>query len=569
MKITSTPVITESPDLHRGDGGADTTDPTMAFLAALGPLLPGAPIVPATVPTTVPTTVSAKTDATMANGLTLDVGVAGAANTGSGVQSSIGLLVKTVLPTTADVPFVDVLKSDVPSDVSNGSTKSLNVALSELATVPKQPLIAADRVGVLVATTTGTTKTDSVKDSPSLNIALPNNAADGVSADLVAVPKQPLVASDRVGIPLATISTVTTPTLTTPDGNVDAESVQVLTTPTTTTPTTTVHKALPNLAVGTQNPSIAIAPSANSSNAQVANETPVVSASSNEVVETPTNEQISNVVTASVPVPKASGTSTRESKIGTQPAATFDETDKTPTTKISTSVRDVSTSTQNQSETVATDSGVKSFAEPASGREPGKSKLEVTETARSGEQKIESDPISVNPSQPPTTARTEAASSVVSTASQRPQVAAQIAPFVTALRHEPNGTHQITVLLHPADLGQVQIVVELRDGTVNLQMSGSHDAARDVLNSAMPQLRRELTDSGLLVGRTDVLSQDSGTAGGSFTGGAFSGGPRQGFQPGLVASNLENNGLITRNSPEPLAPDVRRATHAGAVDVSI
>jgi flagellar hook-length control protein FliK len=67
------------------------------------------------------------------------------------------------------------------------------------------------------------------------------------------------------------------------------------------------------------------------------------------------------------------------------------------------------------------------------------------------------------------------------------------------------------VHLHPADLGPVSLVAEIRGGTVSLQLSGSTEAGRETLRAALPDLRRELIESGF--GKCDVdLRQDGGQA---------------------------------------------------------
>jgi flagellar hook-length control protein FliK len=75
------------------------------------------------------------------------------------------------------------------------------------------------------------------------------------------------------------------------------------------------------------------------------------------------------------------------------------------------------------------------------------------------------------------------------------------------LRLDADGIHRLTVHLHPADLGPVSLVAEIRDGTVSLQLSGSTEAGRESLRAALPDLRRELIESGF--GKCDVdLRQD-------------------------------------------------------------
>jgi flagellar hook-length control protein FliK len=71
-------------------------------------------------------------------------------------------------------------------------------------------------------------------------------------------------------------------------------------------------------------------------------------------------------------------------------------------------------------------------------------------------------------------------------------IAMQIAP----LRLTADGVHRLTINLHPADLGPVQVVAEIRGGEINVQLSGSTDAGNDALRNALDDLRRELQDAG-------------------------------------------------------------------------
>jgi flagellar hook-length control protein FliK len=67
---------------------------------------------------------------------------------------------------------------------------------------------------------------------------------------------------------------------------------------------------------------------------------------------------------------------------------------------------------------------------------------------------------------------------------------------IAPLRLDADGVHRLTVNLHPADLGPVQVVAEIRNGSVNVQLSGSTEAGHDALRNAMDDLRRELEQSG-------------------------------------------------------------------------
>jgi flagellar hook-length control protein FliK len=67
---------------------------------------------------------------------------------------------------------------------------------------------------------------------------------------------------------------------------------------------------------------------------------------------------------------------------------------------------------------------------------------------------------------------------------------------IAPLRLDADGVHRLTVNLHPADLGAVQVVAEIRNGSINVQLTGATDAGTDALRHAMDDLRRELEQSG-------------------------------------------------------------------------
>jgi hypothetical protein len=67
---------------------------------------------------------------------------------------------------------------------------------------------------------------------------------------------------------------------------------------------------------------------------------------------------------------------------------------------------------------------------------------------------------------------------------------------IAPLRLDADGVHRLTVNLHPADLGPVQVVAEIRNGTINVQLTGSTEAGTDALRNAIDELRRELEQSG-------------------------------------------------------------------------
>jgi flagellar hook-length control protein FliK len=100
--------------------------------------------------------------------------------------------------------------------------------------------------------------------------------------------------------------------------------------------------------------------------------------------------------------------------------------------------------------------------------------------------------------------------------------AAQIAMRIVPLRLEADGVHRLTVNLHPADLGPVQVVAEIRNGDVTLQLSGSTDAGTAALRDSLDDLRQELTASGF--GNCSLDLRDGGDQ------------PRQQYSPGRPSS---------------------------------
>jgi flagellar hook-length control protein FliK len=90
--------------------------------------------------------------------------------------------------------------------------------------------------------------------------------------------------------------------------------------------------------------------------------------------------------------------------------------------------------------------------------------------------------------------------------------ASQVAMHIVPLRREADGIHRLTVHLHPADLGPVSVVAEIRDGNVAVQLAGGTEPGRQALHQALPQLRQELLDAGFANCSLD-LRQDAPSGG--------------------------------------------------------
>lgn len=64
------------------------------------------------------------------------------------------------------------------------------------------------------------------------------------------------------------------------------------------------------------------------------------------------------------------------------------------------------------------------------------------------------------------------------------------------LRDSADGSYQLRVSVHPADLGVVDVVATISHGSLAVTLSCPDHAARSAVADALPQLRQQLTDTG-------------------------------------------------------------------------
>ena len=76
-------------------------------------------------------------------------------------------------------------------------------------------------------------------------------------------------------------------------------------------------------------------------------------------------------------------------------------------------------------------------------------------------------------------------------------LASQVAGPVLALRARGDGSHQLMIALHPAELGPVNLHVRISGDAMTISLASSNDIAHDTLAEALPQLRAELQSAGL------------------------------------------------------------------------
>ena len=76
-------------------------------------------------------------------------------------------------------------------------------------------------------------------------------------------------------------------------------------------------------------------------------------------------------------------------------------------------------------------------------------------------------------------------------------VAQQLVTPLLRLRSGGDGSHSLTVALHPAELGPVNLHVRLAGDVMTIQLASTNESARDALRDALPQLHQELQAAGL------------------------------------------------------------------------
>jgi flagellar hook-length control protein FliK len=95
----------------------------------------------------------------------------------------------------------------------------------------------------------------------------------------------------------------------------------------------------------------------------------------------------------------------------------------------------------------------------------------------------------------------------------RPHVPAspveQVVKAVAPLRKLADGTHNVVLELHPAELGAVRVELSLDRGMVHLGLRADVEGTGHLLRAALPELRQQLDAAGLTAGRVAVDADQS------------------------------------------------------------
>jgi flagellar hook-length control protein FliK len=87
-------------------------------------------------------------------------------------------------------------------------------------------------------------------------------------------------------------------------------------------------------------------------------------------------------------------------------------------------------------------------------------------------------------------------------------------PEVTRLVAGGNGTHRVRLQLAPEALGEVRVVLTVRNGEVHVRLAGGEDAQR-ALREGAPELRRLLELAGASDSRIVVRDLNAGSSSGN------------------------------------------------------
>lgn len=95
---------------------------------------------------------------------------------------------------------------------------------------------------------------------------------------------------------------------------------------------------------------------------------------------------------------------------------------------------------------------------------------------------------------------------------QQPALQPQLAKPLFTLAGAPHGQHIMTLKVTPEDLGPLTVRAHIDGAGVRIELFAPGDTGREALRGILPELRKELADSGF--GATLDLSDHSGPAGG-------------------------------------------------------
>lgn len=144
---------------------------------------------------------------------------------------------------------------------------------------------------------------------------------------------------------------------------------------------------------------------------------------------------------------------------------------------------------------------------------------------------------------------TAISTSTVATATLQPEVGTpawqqslgqQIAVF------SRNGVHHAELRLHPEELGALQVSLRVNNDQAQVHFVSESHHVRAALESAMPNLRTMLEESGISLGQSSVGADTSSSAGDAHSGHASGQGKSESAEGDLTISSEEESPVVTR-----------------------
>ena len=89
----------------------------------------------------------------------------------------------------------------------------------------------------------------------------------------------------------------------------------------------------------------------------------------------------------------------------------------------------------------------------------------------------------------------------------------QLAAVIRPLQRSADGNYQLRIEMRPAELGRVDMRVEMRDGVLHASIHTEHAQTADLVRAALDDLRSKLDADGMRSGQFTVDSQGAGSSG--------------------------------------------------------
>ena len=117
------------------------------------------------------------------------------------------------------------------------------------------------------------------------------------------------------------------------------------------------------------------------------------------------------------------------------------------------------------------------------------------------------------------------------------------------------GHYRLTFNVTPKELGAIDVVMEMRDGRLDAQISASNAVTRDLLGDSLPRLREALQQSGINLAQLQVSSdaQQNGAHGGD-------------GKDEMAQERFGNEGLLAESSEELISEDIELGLDPASVD---